>query len=110
MITQADPSMLQDLSLSVGELQTALQQAEIDLTTALADSFDTPKAMTIISGLIRAANTYKNKASANIAELEKVARWVTKIVGIFGLDANASPPYDGLGWAATPSKGITNPK
>jgi cysteinyl-tRNA synthetase len=116
MIAQAEPSnekKLEDMSLNKkGELQLSLDQAEIDLKSALENSFDTPQAMSVIYGLIRAANTYiiTHKASADIQDLEKVARWVTKIVGVFGLDANATPPYNGLGWAASPTKGVSDPK
>jgi cysteinyl-tRNA synthetase len=89
-----------------------LETAEIELKNALSDSFDTPKAMRVIYELIRDANIYINthKADIEVRELEKVARWVTKIVGILGLDANARPPYDGLGWAATPLNGAINPQ
>ena len=80
-----------------------LQQAKRDLDAALCDSFNTPDAMRVILQLIRSANielAKKDKtAAADLRELEEVARWVTKVVGIFGLDAYAKPPYDGLGWA-----------
>jgi cysteinyl-tRNA synthetase len=93
-------------------LQSALENAETELRNAISDSFDTPKAMRVIYELIRDANIYINthKADIDVRELEKVARWVTKIVGILGLDANARPPYDGLGWAATPLNGDINHK
>ncbi len=35
---------------------------------------------------------------------------MTKIVGILGLDANAAPPYNGLGWATTALNGATKPE
>jgi cysteinyl-tRNA synthetase len=38
-------------------------------------------------------------AETDLPTVEAVARWVTKILGILGLDANAKPPYNGLGWA-----------
>jgi cysteinyl-tRNA synthetase len=103
---------MEKLSLEdVATLDVALQKAESELRAALTDSFDTPRAMRAIYELVKEANIYINthKASADARELEKVARWVTKIVGIFGLDANASPPYDGLGWAPSASDKITNP-
>lgn len=104
---------LEKLSLSDSDgLQSALENAETELKNALSDSFDTPKAMRVIHELIRDANIYINthKADIEVRELEKVARWVTKVAGIFGLDANARPPYDGLGWAATPLNGTINPQ
>jgi cysteinyl-tRNA synthetase len=92
-------------------LQSNLQSAQEELKNALSDSFDTLRAMKVIYELIRDANIYINthKASIDARELEKVARWVTKIVGIFGLDANACPPYEGLGWATSRKDGISDP-
>ena len=79
-----------------------LEQAKKDLVSALSNSFDTPGAMQVILRLVRDANVYMNDRSAqpSLRAVEDVARWVTKIVGIFGLDASAQPPYDGLGWAS----------
>jgi cysteinyl-tRNA synthetase len=75
------------------------------MQAALSDSFDTPRAMRVLSELIRESNVHiqTNKSEMDIRGLESIARWVTKMVGIFGLDANASPPYDGLGWASNAS-------
>ncbi|TVY37848.1 putative cysteine--tRNA ligase, partial [Lachnellula occidentalis] len=47
---------------------------------------------------------------ASVNGLEAVARWVTKIVGIFGLDANATPPYTGLGWASSAASANISPQ
>lgn len=93
-------------------LDAALKKADKEVMLGLQDSFDTPRAMRAIYELVKEANIYINthKASADIRELEKVARWVTKIVDIFGLDANASPPYSGLGWAPLAADIVTNPK
>jgi len=61
--------------------------------------------MRVLSELIRESNVHINthKSDMDIRGLESIARWVTKMVGIFGLDANASPSYDGLGWASSAS-------
>jgi cysteinyl-tRNA synthetase len=79
-----------------------LEQAKKDLDAALRNSFDTPSAMQVILRLVRNANIYMNDKNSepSLQALEAVARWVTKIVGIFGLDATAKPPYDGLGWSS----------
>ena len=73
------------------------------MQTALTDSFDTPRAMRCIDKLIKDFNIHAgtHKADMDIKGLENIARWITKMVGIFGLDANASPPYNGIGWATT---------
>jgi cysteinyl-tRNA synthetase len=105
---------LEKLSLnnSPDSLLGTLAKADAELVSALSDSFDTPRAMRIIYELIKEANIYMNtyKASANVQELASVARWVTKIVGIFGLDANASAPYNGLGWASSKAAASADPK
>lgn len=93
-------------------LDAALKKADKEVMLGLQDSFDTPRAMRAIYELVKEANIYINthKAAADVKELEKVARWVTKIVDIFGLDANAALPYNGLGWAPAAADVITNPK
>jgi cysteinyl-tRNA synthetase len=62
--------------------------------------------------LIKDANIHisAHKSDADMKGLESIARWVTKIVCIFGLDANASPPYEGLGWAISASISKSTPE
>lgn len=57
--------------------------------------------MLVILKLVNATNAFllENK-NFNLAEVEAIARWITKIVGIFGLDALAEPPYNGIGWVS----------
>ncbi|KAM6504753.1 cysteinyl-tRNA synthetase [Fusarium solani] len=76
-----------------------LDQAKKELEAALINSFDTPRALSVILKLVNIANIHLKDKEANLAALEAIARWITKMVGIFGLDANAKAPYDGLGWA-----------
>jgi cysteinyl-tRNA synthetase len=87
-----------------------LEQAKKDLDAAIRNSFDTPGAMQIILRLVRDANIYMNDKSTepSLHALESVARWVTKIVGILGLDAAARPPYDGLGWSSAGAASAAN--
>ncbi|KAI1753558.1 cysteinyl-tRNA synthetase [Xylaria castorea] len=79
-----------------------LEQAKKDVDAALSNSFDTPQVLRTIADIIRKANIQIGAPSGNLelSAVESIARWVTKIVGILGLDANASPPYEGLGWAS----------
>lgn len=95
-----------------GSLQKALEIAQQESRSAFQDSFDTQKVLRVIYELIKESNVYINthKASIDTKELERVARWVTKIVGILGLDANASSSYNGLGWASSAENGVTNPQ
>ncbi|KAK4237945.1 hypothetical protein C8A03DRAFT_44231 [Achaetomium macrosporum] len=104
---------IKDLSLEDTKakgLIEELEQAKNDLDAALRNSFDTPGAMQIILRLVRDANIYMNDKSIepSLRALESVARWVTKIVGIFGLDAAARPPYDGLGWSSADAASAAN--
>jgi cysteinyl-tRNA synthetase len=87
-----------------------LEQAKKDLDAALRNSFDTPGAMQVILRLVKDANIYMNDKSAqpSLQAVEAVARWVTKIVGILGLDASARPPYNGLGWASASAAAAAN--
>lgn len=90
------------------ELTAKLEQAKKDLDVAFCNSFDTPTAMQIISRLVRNGNIYMNQPGTNLRTVEVVARWVTNIVGILGLDSRAKPPYDSLGWASGGGAATTN--
>ncbi|KAI8960565.1 tRNA synthetases class I (C) catalytic domain-containing protein [Daldinia sp. FL1419] len=83
-------------------LRADLEQAKKDVEEALTNSFDTPQVLRAIAEVIRKANVHINaqKSDVDLPAVEAIARWVTKIVGILGLDANASPPYEGLGWVS----------
>ncbi|KAN0066922.1 tRNA synthetases class I (C) catalytic domain containing protein [Elaphomyces granulatus] len=111
----AATSGMMTLSLTKGkpasELTAKLEQAKKDLDAAFRSSFDTPTAMQVILRLVRDANIYMNDRSQpdpDLRTVEVVARWVTKIVGILGLDASARPPYDGLGWSPAGLTAMTN--
>ncbi|KAI1376650.1 tRNA synthetases class I (C) catalytic domain-containing protein [Hypoxylon crocopeplum] len=92
-------------------LRADLEEAKKDVEAALTNSFDTPQVMRAIAEVIRKANVHisTHKSDLDLPAVEAIARWITKIVGILGLDANASPPYDGLGWASTAAAANTDP-
>lgn len=95
---------MKSLSLNPSHgLQETLQKAQTDVRIALNNSFDTSGAMRAITELISSANIHlsNHKSDTDLRGLEASARWITKMVGIFGLDANAAPPYEGLGWASS---------
>jgi cysteinyl-tRNA synthetase len=78
------------------ELQKSLQQAKEDVHAALCDSFNTPAAMRIMSALIVKVNSADQVADD---ALLSVARWVTKMVTIFGLDPEGNVSDEGrIGW------------
>lgn len=80
------------------KIQKAFESAKEKVHNGLADSFDTPTAMRAISGLITDFNS-ADKAGLSDGVSFDVARWITRVVRIFGLDG-AADPYDGaIGWA-----------
>ncbi|KAJ8124131.1 hypothetical protein ONZ43_g77 [Nemania bipapillata] len=95
----------------IAGLLADLEQAKKDVNAALNNSFDTPQVIRAIADIIRKANIHIGAPSGNLElpALESIARWVTKIVGILGLDANASPPYEGLGWASAAASANIDP-
>jgi cysteinyl-tRNA synthetase len=78
----------------------AFEAAKEKLHNALADSFDTPTAMRAISGLITDYNS-AGKADLSDGVSFDVARYITRMVRIFGLDGSADPYDGGLGWDGT---------
>ncbi|KAI2641569.1 tRNA synthetases class I (C) catalytic domain-containing protein [Hypomontagnella submonticulosa] len=92
-------------------LRADLEQAKKDVEEAFTNSFDTPQVMRAIAEVIRKANVHINahKSDMDYSAVEAVARWVTKIVGILGLDANARPPYEGIGWASAAAAANLDP-
>lgn len=86
-----------------GALEDVLQETEAKVRAALLDSFNTPAAMYAISALINTYNSTK-KMDATPEDHISTARFVTRMVNIFGL--NGDTPADSLtiGW-----KGIEIP-
>ncbi|KAH6914174.1 cysteinyl-tRNA synthetase [Coprinopsis sp. MPI-PUGE-AT-0042] len=89
------------------QLFNDLETAQKELHSALCDSFNTSGALSSILELISKTNTYlkNNQKSANnpdayvsITGLNEVARWVTKMLRIFGLSAVGSS--DVIGWGS----------
>jgi cysteinyl-tRNA synthetase len=116
-LTLAEAELKAAASSSNGGLAGEFEQAKADLDSALRSSFDTPGALQVILRLVRNANVSMSEPNADLATIEAVARWVTKIVGVFGLDPNAQPPYESsLGWGpANPTAkaaggGVVDPK
>ncbi len=116
LIMQAENPADSIKSLSINgtstSLQGTLEKSQSEMRSALSDSFDTPRAMRALSELVKEANIHiiTHKSDMDITGLEAITRWITKMVGIFGLDANASPPYEGLGWASSASNASLSPK
>ncbi|UKZ71232.1 uncharacterized protein TrAtP1_012194 [Trichoderma atroviride] len=79
------------------QLLSALDKAKADVDKALCDSFNTSAAMRILSDLVTEFNSAEALSDQTVILL---ARWVTRIVTIFGLDpeGDLSKP-DSIGWS-----------
>jgi cysteinyl-tRNA synthetase len=80
-------------STQEAELILNLQKKQDAVHAAICDSFNTPLAMNEIRGLISLANIYyadkqKLKQPPNIAVMYKIARYISRILRIFGLGEN----------------------
>ncbi|KAI5844738.1 tRNA synthetases class I (C) catalytic domain-containing protein [Tricharina praecox] len=75
-------------------LAKSLDDARRKLDLALCDSFNTAEAMGVLLELISATNIYM-KSTASLAIVKEVARWITRVTTIFGLD---STPTSTVGW------------
>jgi cysteinyl-tRNA synthetase len=80
------------------KIQNAFEAAKEKVHNALADSFDTPTAMRAISGLITDFNSAGKTGLTDGVSFD-VARYITRMVRIFGLDGSADPYDGGIGWA-----------
>lgn len=91
-----------DNSSSTTKLRSALSKAQKDTHAALTDSFDTPRVMQTISELVSTYNTLEKSSLSHSTVLE-VARWITQIVNIFGLNATGPSAPDStsqpIGWS-----------
>jgi cysteinyl-tRNA synthetase len=80
------------------QIRSQFESAKEKLHTALADSFDTPTAMRAMSSLITEYNSADKTGLSDNLSFE-IARWITRIVRIFGLDGTTSPDDQSLGWS-----------
>jgi cysteinyl-tRNA synthetase len=74
----------------------ALEKAKADLDAALCDSFNTPLAMRVISDLVTEVNLAKRVSDETRLT---IARWMVRIVTIFGLDAEGDLSKDRIAWS-----------
>lgn len=78
-------------------LALALQSAESEMYDALCDSFNTSKAMAIISRLVGDFNS-ADRSSSSSQSVRDAGRWVTKMVNIFGLNGRVRAESEDIGW------------
>ena len=80
------------------KIQKAFEAAKEKVHAGLADSFDTPTAMRAISALITEYNSTDKTGLSDTVSFD-VARYITRIIRIFGLDGSADPYDGGIGWS-----------
>lgn len=77
-------------------LMETLRDTQDEVHRALANNFDTQRAMRELQTLIRATNAYMNSdESGNVCALESIGRYLTRIFSIFGLTPSTSVAYGG---------------
>jgi len=74
------------------------EATKLKVHNALADSFDTPTAMRAIAHLITDYNS-ANKSGLSDGVSFDIARYITRIIRIFGLDGSADPDDGTIGWS-----------
>lgn len=79
-------------------MQHALEKAKADTHDALCDSFNTPAVMNTISDLISNFNS-SDKTSIRLETTQEIARWITSLVNIFGLNGDAPLADPQIGWS-----------
>lgn len=96
-IKTKDPSALQG-SGTDKSLAAALETAKSTVHEQLCDSFNTPGAMSAISELITKYNS-ADKSTLKPQDVEAVARFVTSMVNIFGLNGTGTTDSVEIGWS-----------
>ena len=79
------------------QLLSALDKAKIDVHVALCDSFNTSAVMRILSDIVTESNSAEKLSDRTVIS---IARWVTRIITIFGLDPEGDlSNADRIGWS-----------
>lgn len=85
---------------SQSQLSQKLEDAKKAVDHALLDSFDTPRAMGIISALLSDFNTAETAHQLADEDMLEAARWITRLVTIFGLDPSGDlSDKQRIGWS-----------
>ncbi|UNI16819.1 Cysteine--tRNA ligase [Purpureocillium takamizusanense] len=93
----AKTSGQEELGIADQQLLSALEKAKMDVDMALCDSFNTSAVMRILSDLVTESNSAEGLSNQTVFLL---ARWVTRIIAIFGLDPEGDLGNpDRIGWS-----------
>ncbi|KAI1278351.1 cysteinyl-tRNA synthetase [Xylaria sp. FL0933] len=97
----------QELGIEDKQLLSALDKAKADVDSALCDSFNTSVVMRILSDLVTESNSAEALSDQTVILL---ARWITRIVSIFGLDSEGDlSDQDRIGWSGLEIPSIAKP-
>ena len=80
------------------DLMPASVKAKEESHQALCDSFNTRQVLMSISELVTAFNSTE-KHQLRLDDVREVAKWITYMVNMFGLNGMASPTSDVIGWS-----------
>lgn len=98
-VKMKDPSALEGTGTgSHDSLSAALEDAKKAVYESLCDSFNTWGAMHAISELITKYNS-ADKTQVNPKDVEAIAKWITSMVNIFGLNGSAPAEPTEIGWS-----------
>ena len=97
-IKMRDPSAFENKGGTDRSLAAALDEAKKGVHEHLCDSFNTSGAMATISELITKYNI-ADRSNVAAQDVEAIARWVTSMVNIFGLNDHATPGSEDIGWS-----------
>jgi cysteinyl-tRNA synthetase len=80
-------------------LSSSLREKQVAIHTALCDSINTPTAMSELMELINKSNIYlsNGRNNINVYVLENVAKYVTKMLRVFGVVGNSASEEIGFG-------------
>lgn len=67
-----------------------LEEVKTNVRIALADDFDTPKAISLLAELVRTTNKYMEETVVSTIVLQSIGRYVTFIFRVFGLVPNTA--------------------
>src|SRR5699024_9319839 len=98
-IKMKDPTALQNSPNSPDKsIASALDEAKKSAHENLCDSFNTAGVMHTISELITKYNS-TDKNTMDSKDVEAVARWITSMVNVFGLNGTAPADSKEIGWS-----------
>ena len=93
----SDTSTNREPGIEDQQLLSALDKAKIDVHVALCDSFNTSAVMRILSDIVTESNSAEKLSDRTVIS---IARWVTRIITIFGLDPEGDlSNADRIGWS-----------